>query len=149
MMKTRGPGAQTLLLETIANTILLSNSFKTFVCVSRVYFLRKEFETSPHTNSKPSFWIFLKKSSLLFLCQNSTSHVPPPPLLQEILICTKLNLHYMRTLSQKFQLFRPNFRLGRIFERFFIDFSLCKNSANNCGPTLSLEVLFNYNFFLN
>lgn len=122
MMKTRGSGAPSLILKTIktiANTILLSNSFKTFVCVNRVYFLRKEFQTSPHTNSKPSFWIFFLNLLFLFLCQNSTSHVPPPPLLQEILICTKLNLHYMRTLSQKFQLFRPNFRLERIFERFF------------------------------
>lgn len=64
MMKTRGSGAPSLILKTIANTILLSNSFKTFVCVNRVYFLRKEFQTSPHTNSKPSFWIFFFKSSL-------------------------------------------------------------------------------------
>lgn len=115
MRKKRGSGAPTLILETIANTAMISNSKHRYDLVQYIFFEKNFKLLHIQTGSHIFVFVYFFNVLFLFLCKNSTSHVPPFPFPRRSWFAQNLiyTTMYMRVLSQNFQLFRPHFGLRR------------------------------------
>lgn len=137
MRKKRGSGAPALILETIANTAMISNSKHRYDLVQYIFFEKNFKLLHIQTGSHIFVFVYFFNVLFLFLCKNSTSHVPPFPFPRRSWFAQNLIYTTMYMNFTKLSAFQTTFW----FTKIFIDFSPCKNSTYNCGPTLSPEII--------